>query len=192
MAGQAVVAVEERYVDRGREGGSADRPGVYAVGLGSAGKHVASLPHGLAGQVADIEPPGAAPAHHERPDVVPLVDHDQRAAPGLLEQGVDAGPAVVQRPVDHDPAPGADGRGPAKRLADVGLVRAEAVLLACGRGGNLLAGRPAAVSAGATPTLLGRRGCSHVAGPCQSFPCGPPSPGGNTPGPSGSLHAHVS
>ena len=167
------------------EGGARYDLGVYAVGLGGAGEHVAGLLHCLARQVAHVDAGGAAPAHDERADVVLLVDDHEGAAPRLPEKRVDVRLAVRQGPVYHDLAPGVDPDRPVERLADVypevELVRSEAVFLAACHGGNLLLGRLATVSAGATPTLLGRRGCSRSAGPYQSFPGGPPSPGGNTP-----------
>jgi hypothetical protein len=138
----------------------------------------------LPGRYPHVDPPRAAPADHERADVVLLVHDDKRAAAGLVEQGVDVLLPVLHAPADPDLAVGIQPDGPVEGLADIHaeieLVGPEPVFLPALHGGNLLLGWLATVSA---------RGDTHITLP-RGMPGGtslsvvsrgPPSSGSNTP-----------
>ena len=141
--------------------------------------------------MAHIHAPRAAAPHDERADVVLLVHDDERAVPGLLEQGVHVGDAALDPAAGRDLAGGIESYRPVERLADVyaevGIVRREVVFPAGCHGGSLLLGRLATVSAGATPTLLGRRGSGAQAArqvPISRSRADHQPPAASPPGPS--------
>ena len=71
------------------ERGARDYLGVDGVGLGDAGEHPAGLLLGISGQVGAGVPVHMGAREDQRADVSLLVDDDQRAGAGPLEQPVD-------------------------------------------------------------------------------------------------------
>ena len=85
--------------------GARDHLGVDDVGLRDAGEHPAGLLLGVSGQVGAGVPVRMGAREDQRADVALLVDDDQRAGTGPLEQPVDVvRPVVKLGPEDHVPA----------------------------------------------------------------------------------------
>ena len=132
---QAVGLVGHGQQGLGHAGGrGGDRLGVLGVVLRDPREELPGLLLALARDVGDVAAGGERPPHHHRADVAALVDHDQapggRAAgrlEGPLEEGVDAGPGVLDAHGEHPGAARAPGEGDVEALSDVEAHR-EAVL----------------------------------------------------------------
>ena len=100
--------------------GAGDDLGVYLVGLGDAGEHIARPLHRKAGKVGDVHARRAGALEHEGSDAALLVDDHERPAPRKPQHLVYGPLPVLDRPVEQDLAGFARHRArPMRRLADV-------------------------------------------------------------------------
>lgn len=135
------------------ERGARDHLGVDGVGLRGAGEHPAGLLLGISGQVGAGVPVRMGAREDQRADVSLLVDDDQRAGAGPLEQPVDVVGPVCQLGPEGD-APSRIERARAVRaLPDVDPQVGHG-RLCCWHGVSSPLSRP--LAAEATPTLPGR------------------------------------
>ena len=134
--------------------GPRDHLGVDGVGLGDAREHAAGLPLGVSGQVGARVSVRERAGEHERAYVALLVDDDQRAGSGALEQPVDVGGPVLEvGPEDHLAAR-IEGARAVRPLPDVDPQVGHGGPDRFGHGVSSPSSRPE--SAEATPTLPGR------------------------------------
>ena len=121
------------------------------------------------------------PGEHERPDVALLVDDDQCAGAGPVEQAVDVGGPVLEVGPEDDSAALVEGARAVRPLPDVDPQVGDGGPARFGHGVSSPLSRPE--SAEATLTLPGRgpRGPAHL---YQSFPARRPAPVATPPGPS--------
>lgn len=134
--------------------GAGDHLGVDGVGLGDAREHPARLPLGVSGQVGARVAVRERAGEDQRADVALLVDDDQRARAGALEQPVDvAGPVLEVGPED-DGAALVEGARAVRPLPDIDPQVGHGGPASLGHGVSSPLSRPE--PAEATPTLPGR------------------------------------